>query len=67
MAHDDLLVTLQRRATDTSETSRNPPEVSEKPAPTLACTFDTPDTPRNDHIENVTRAACTINAQRERT
>lgn len=46
MALADLLGRLERR-TDTFDTPRNPGEVSAKPAPLLACTLDTPDTPRN--------------------
>lgn len=50
MALADLLERLERR-TDTPDTSRNPGEVSAKPAPVLACTLDTPDTPQNINSE----------------
>ena len=48
MALDDLLATLERRAADTPDTPCNPIEVSAKPAPILACTLDTLDTPQID-------------------
>lgn len=50
MALADLLERLERR-TDTHDTSCNPGEVSAKPAPVLACTLDTPDTPQNINSE----------------
>ncbi|WP_153147351.1 hypothetical protein [Dechloromonas sp. H13] len=47
MALADLLLKLEGREVDTSDTSCNPPEVSAKPAPNKACTLDTPDTSQN--------------------
>lgn len=44
MALDDLLLKLEGRASDTSDTPCNPPEVSAKPLQDGACTLDTPDT-----------------------
>ncbi len=47
MALDHLLAMMERRAADTHETPRNSAEVSVTPAPVLACTLDTPDTPQD--------------------
>ncbi len=49
MALDNLLATMERRAAATPDTPCNRGEVSAKPASILACTLDTPDTPRNDN------------------
>ncbi len=46
MALTDLLARLERQ-TDTPDTPCNPGEVSAKPAPILACTLDTSETPPN--------------------
>ena len=51
MALDDLLTKMEGRAVDTSDTACNPPEVSAKPAPNMACTLDTPDTSQNVSAE----------------
>lgn len=48
MGLDDLLTMLERRRTDTPDTSCNLLEVSAKPAPIGACTHDTPGTPQKD-------------------
>lgn len=48
MALADLLARLEQR-TETPDTPCNPGEVSAKPAPILACTLDTPDTPQNSN------------------
>lgn len=45
MGLSDLLARLSTQA-DTPDTSRNPAEVSAKPARIGACTLDTPDTPQ---------------------
>ncbi len=50
MALADLLERLERR-TDTPDTPCNPNRVSAKPAPILACTLDTLDTPQNINSE----------------
>ncbi len=47
MALENLLAMLERRAAATPDTPCNRGEVSAKPASILACTLDTPDTPRN--------------------
>lgn len=52
MALDDLLLKLEGRATETSDTSCNQPEVSAKPLQDKACTLDTPDTPQNISAED---------------
>ncbi|KXS33200.1 MAG: Uncharacterized protein AWT59_0633 [Candidatus Gallionella acididurans] len=44
MGLDNLLATMERRAADTPDTPCNRGEVSAKPAPIQACTFDTHDT-----------------------
>lgn len=51
MALDDLLTMLEQRAVDTPDTPCNPSKESAKPAPILACTPDTADTPQNDKGE----------------
>lgn len=53
MAQADLLTRLERW-TDTPDPPCNPGEVSAKPAPILACTLDTPDTPQNINSESET-------------
>ena len=45
MALVDLLTKMEGREVDTSDTACNPPEVSGKPAPNMACTRATPATP----------------------
>ncbi len=49
MALKNLLATMERRTAATPDTPCNPVKVSAKPAPILACTPDTRDTPRNDN------------------
>lgn len=53
MALVDLLARLERR-TDTPDTPCNPGGVSAEPAPILACTLDTHDTPQNINSESET-------------
>jgi hypothetical protein len=55
MGLDSLLATLERRTSDTSDTSGNLGEVSGKPAPILGCTLDTPDTPQSGNPGNDAR------------
>ncbi len=50
MGLDALLERMEHRAADTPETPCNPDRVSAKPAPILACTLDTPDTPRSVNL-----------------
>ena len=45
MGLDALLATMERQAADTPDTSCDRGKVSAKPAPILACTPDTCDTP----------------------
>lgn len=52
MALADLLSRMEGRATDTPDTSCNPPEVSAKPLPDKACTLDTPDTSQNVSVDD---------------
>ncbi|MBS1139228.1 MAG: hypothetical protein H6R13_681 [Proteobacteria bacterium] len=52
MALADLLLRMEGRATDTPDTSCNPPEVSAKPLQDKACTLDTPDTSQNASAED---------------
>lgn len=52
MALADLLLRMEGRATDTPDTSCNPPEVSAKPLQNKACTLDTPDTSQNVSAED---------------
>lgn len=53
MALADLLERLERRI-DTPDTPCNPGGVSGKPAPILACTLDTRDTPESINSESNT-------------
>lgn len=55
MALADLLSRMEGRATDTPDTSCNPPEVSAKPLQDEACTLDTPDTSQNVSAEDWAR------------
>lgn len=62
MALADLLERLERR-TDTPDTPSNPRGVSAKPAPILACTLDTPDTPEiinagSDALRQTRKGGC---------
>ena len=55
MGLNDLLATMERRTADPLDTSCNRGEVSANPAPILACTLDTPDTPQNGNAGNDAR------------
>ncbi len=50
MGLEALLCNLESRGADTPDTSRNPDGYRPEPAPVLACTPDTSDTPENDEL-----------------